>query len=61
MPGFVLAVLLAGRSRAVREDVQAAALARLAKELPVSPSFLPQLFEDAATPEAIKQLAKRVG
>jgi anion-transporting ArsA/GET3 family ATPase len=54
-------VLLAGRSRAVREDVQAAALARLAKELPVSPSFLPQLFEDAATPEAIKQLAKRVG
>jgi anion-transporting ArsA/GET3 family ATPase len=55
------AMLLAGRSRALREDVQAAALARLAKELPVSPSFLPQLFEDAATPEAIKQLAKRVG
>lgn len=55
------AVLVAGRSRALREDVQAAALARLAKELPVSPSFLPQLFEDAATPQAIKELAKRVG
>jgi anion-transporting ArsA/GET3 family ATPase len=55
------AVLVAGRKRAVREDVQAAALARLAKELPVPPSFLPQLFEDAATPHAIKELAKRVG
>lgn len=55
------AVLLSGRSRALREDVQAGALARLAKELPVSPSFLPQLFEDAATPHAIRELSKRVG
>jgi anion-transporting ArsA/GET3 family ATPase len=53
--------LRAGRSRAAREDVQAAALARLAKELPVSPSFLPQLFEDAAQPKAIRELSKRVG
>ena len=55
------AAVMAGRSRAMRESVQAAALARLAKELPVSPSFLPQLFEDAAQPKAIKELAKRVG
>lgn len=51
----------AGRSRALREDVQAHALARLAKELPVSPSFLPQLFTDAAQPAAIRELSKRVG
>lgn len=55
------AVIMAGRSRAMREQVQASALARLAKELPVPPSFLPQLFEDAAQPKAIKELAKRVG
>jgi hypothetical protein len=41
--------------------VQAVSLQRLAKELPVSPSFLPQLFEDAACPHAIRELAKRVG
>lgn len=51
----------AGRSRSLREHVQAMALARLSKELPVSPSFLPQLFEDAAQPHAIRELAKRVG
>lgn len=55
------AAVMAGRSRAMREIVQASALARLAKELPVPPSFLPQLFEDAAQPKAIKELAKRVG
>jgi len=54
------AALTAGRSRAIREEVQAVALARLAKELPVSPSFLPQLFEDAAQPKAIRELAKRL-
>jgi len=54
------AALQAGRSRALREDVQATALARLAKELPVPPSFLPQLFEDAAQPKAIRDLSKRL-
>ena len=53
--------ITSGRSRAVREHVQAHALARLAKELPVSPSFLPQLFIDAAQPSAIRELAKRLG
>jgi anion-transporting ArsA/GET3 family ATPase len=52
--------LTAGRSRATRERVQAEALARLARELPIAPSFLPQLFEDAAQPAAIKELAKRL-
>jgi anion-transporting ArsA/GET3 family ATPase len=55
------AAIAAGRSRAMRERVQAEALHRLAEELPIPPSFLPQLFEDAATPHAIKELAKRVG
>ncbi len=50
----------AGRSRAMREHVQAMSLHRLSEELPVSPSFLPQLFEDAARPKAIKELAKRL-
>jgi hypothetical protein len=52
--------LLAGRNRATRERVQAESLARLSKELPISPSFLPLLFEDAARPDAIRELAKRV-
>jgi anion-transporting ArsA/GET3 family ATPase len=55
------AALLAGRRRATRERVQAATLQRLARELPISPSFLPLLFEDAAQPNAIHELAKRVG
>jgi anion-transporting ArsA/GET3 family ATPase len=54
------AALAAGRDRATRERVQAESLSRLSRELAVSPSFLPLLFEDAATPEAIRQLAKRV-
>jgi anion-transporting ArsA/GET3 family ATPase len=54
------AALVAGKSRAVREHVQAASLQRLSQELPVPPSFLPQLFEDAAQPKAIKDLAKRL-
>jgi anion-transporting ArsA/GET3 family ATPase len=53
--------IMSGRTRALRERVQSAALARLSKELPVPPSFLPQLFEDAAQPSAIAELAKRVG
>jgi anion-transporting ArsA/GET3 family ATPase len=55
------AALLAGRRRATRERVQAATLQRLSRELPISPSFLPLLFEDAAQPKAIRELAKRVG
>lgn len=55
------AAIAAARSRAMRERVQAESLHRLATELPISPSFLPQLFEDAAQPAAIKELAKRLG
>lgn len=55
------AAVAIGRDRAARERVQAECLARLSKELPVSPSFLPQLFEDAARPDAILRLSKRVG
>ena len=54
------AALAAGRSRASRERVQAESLHRLSEELPISPSFLPQLFEDAAQPSAIRELAKRM-
>ena len=54
------AALVAGRSRASRERVQAESLHRLAEELPISPSFLPQLFEDAAQPPAILSLSKRM-
>ena len=54
------AALAAGRDRATRERVQTESLARLAKSLPVSPSFLPLLFEDAANPAALRELAKRV-
>jgi anion-transporting ArsA/GET3 family ATPase len=54
------AVLCSGRDRATRERVQAESLARLANELPIAPSFLPLLFEEAAKPSAIRELAKRV-
>jgi len=54
------AVLGAARGRAIRERVQAESLQRLAAELPLPPSFLPQLFEDAAQPSAIRELAKRL-
>ena len=55
------AAIAAGRSRVTRERVQQASLHRLSEELPISPSFLPQLFEDAAQPSAIRELAKRMG
>ncbi|AKU97539.1 Arsenical pump-driving ATPase [Labilithrix luteola] len=48
------------RARSMRERVQAESLERLSVELPISPSFLPQLFQDAATPAAIRELAKRL-
>ena len=54
------AAIAAGRDRATRERVQAESLSRLSRELPVKPAFLPLLFEDAARPEAIRELAKRV-
>jgi len=54
------AALIAGRDRAIRERVQAEALHRLSTEIKVKTSFLPQLFGDAATPTAIKDLAKRL-
>jgi anion-transporting ArsA/GET3 family ATPase len=54
------AALAAGQLRALRERVQAEALARLARELPIEPAFLPLLFEDAARPVAIRELARRL-
>ncbi|HQY61065.1 MAG: ArsA family ATPase [Myxococcales bacterium] len=54
------AAVSVGKARSARERVQAACLARLAKELPVRPSFLPQLFEDAARPDAILRLSRRL-
>jgi anion-transporting ArsA/GET3 family ATPase len=52
--------LLAGRERASRESMQAECLARLTSELTgLAPTFLPLLLEDAATPHAIAELAKR--
>jgi anion-transporting ArsA/GET3 family ATPase len=54
------AAVAAGRDRSMRERVQAQSLHRLSLELPVKPAFLPLLFEDAARPSAIRELAKRV-
>lgn len=53
--------LAAARRRAIRERVQAESLHRLGEELPIPPSYLPQLFDDASSPAAIRELAKRVG
>ncbi len=56
----------AAHGRAIRERVQADSLARLAHELPAitaiggEPAYFPLLFEDAANPRAIKELAKRL-
>ena len=52
--------ITAAAARSIRERFQAESLARLAKELPIQPAFLPLLFEDAATPRAIRELSKRV-
>jgi anion-transporting ArsA/GET3 family ATPase len=54
------AALAAAALRSVRERVQAESLARLARELPIAPAFLPLLLEDAATPHAIRELSKRI-
>jgi anion-transporting ArsA/GET3 family ATPase len=54
------AAIAAGRGRASRERLQAESLARLASELEVEAVFLPQLMEDAAQPDAIRRLSRRV-
>jgi anion-transporting ArsA/GET3 family ATPase len=54
------AALVAGADRAIRERAQAESLKRLASALPVPPAFLPLLMEDAAKPEVIRYLARRV-
>jgi anion-transporting ArsA/GET3 family ATPase len=54
------AAIATGRDRATRERVQAESLDRLSRELALQPSFLPLLMEDAARPDAIRHLARRV-
>ena len=54
------AALVAARDRAARERLQAESLGRLSRELPIAPSFLPLLLDDPSSPDAIRQLAKRV-
>lgn len=54
------AAVSAGRRRAIRERVQAESLGRLSEALPVRPFYLPHVFGDAARPDAIRDLAKRL-
>jgi anion-transporting ArsA/GET3 family ATPase len=54
------AVLAIARDRSLRERAQAEALARLSHGLTLSPAYLPLLMEDAASPGAIRKLAKRL-
>jgi anion-transporting ArsA/GET3 family ATPase len=54
------AAVAAARDRATRERVQAESLARLSRELPVPPAFLPLLLGDAANAEAIRTIARRL-
>lgn len=55
------AAIGSGQSRSTRENVQAESLARLSGALENVPtSFLPQLFHNAASPEAIDELSHRV-
>lgn len=53
------AAVAAAQRRAERERVQAESLARLAKALDLPTTHLPLVFEDAATPEATAEFAKR--
>jgi len=58
-----VAAIRAGQARSTRENVQAESLARLSAAPAldgVMTSFFPLLFEDAARPEAIAELARRV-
>ncbi|MGH7440081.1 MAG: ArsA family ATPase [Polyangiaceae bacterium] len=63
-PGAALSpaerVVYEAKDRAAREHIQAESLQRLTRALPVKPSFLPLLFDDAATPAALRELSKRV-
>jgi anion-transporting ArsA/GET3 family ATPase len=54
------AAVVAARERAARERLQGESLARLATELKVEAVFLPLLMEDAAHPDAIRRLSRRV-
>ena len=54
------AAIVAGRDRATRERVQAESLERLSRELPIEAAFLPLLMEDAARPDPIRRLARRM-
>ena len=56
------AAIGAGQSRSTRENVQAESLARLSTRpiADVPMSFLPQLFQNAASPDAIEELSRRV-
>jgi anion-transporting ArsA/GET3 family ATPase len=58
MPGD--AAVEASRDRAARERLQDESLARLSRELAATLSFLPLLTSDAANPESIRVLAKRL-
>jgi anion-transporting ArsA/GET3 family ATPase len=51
------AAVLAGKSRATREHLQAEMLARLSREAPVPPVLLPLLVDDAGGPAAVRRLA----
>jgi anion-transporting ArsA/GET3 family ATPase len=53
-------VVYEAKDRAAREHIQAESVQRLTRALPVKPVFLPLLFEDAATPAALRELARRV-
>ncbi len=59
-PSAADAVVFAAKDRAAREHVQAESMQRLARALPVKPTILPLLLEDAATPRALRDLAARV-
>ena len=54
------AAIAAGCNRAARERLQAESLNRLSRELAAPTCFLPLLFKDAAQPDAIRELAKRM-
>jgi anion-transporting ArsA/GET3 family ATPase len=54
------AAIAAARDRATRESLQAESLRRLARELTAPLANLPLLMQDAARPEAIRDLAKLV-
>jgi len=51
-------IVAAARQRAQREQMQSASVARLANGLGITPVVLPLLFDNAAQPHAIEQLAR---